>query len=128
MKKTLCILAGVVLILAGCYGLLNVSLSGLLLSALLIGAGGWLCSFKRAAWRFAVIIYGILLVYLVFLNITGYFIALNLSYSGDRPNPFSLINLGRYVATGVGIVFQGLLLLCGAFMYILLVSREQFKN
>ena len=131
MKKAFCIVSGVILIVTGSAGLfiaVTGSGSGLFfIGPILIVAGGWLFSFKRAAWKLALFTYGILLLYLTYLNVTGYAIALYMSGSGPRPQFFSIGNVVSYLQTGIGILFQGLWLICACFFCVLLTSRRDFK-
>ena len=145
MGKALCMVSGMTLILAGCVGLLiaftvpresvgQVSVWSCLWSSLffsgpiLIVAGGWLYTFKKTAWKLALVAYGILLLYLTLWNAALYATALYMSYSGPKPQFFSLVNLVAYLLTGVGTVFQGLWLICACLICILVVYRRHFKH
>ena len=142
IKRAACILAGALLIFAGPCGVLAASggtftrhgffyyfiKSMFLTGPFLIGAGGWLWSLKKTAWKSALFAYGILLIYLIVMNIAGYIIALRISYPpGNPPNLFSLKNLVNYLGTGVGLPFQIPLFLAAFFLGTLVVSRKEFK-
>lgn len=114
MKKALCIVSGMLLILSGCAGLFvafvsfrfrtSMRYSGpiwfdliynswFFTSPILIMAGGWLYSFKRAAWRLAVVAHGIVLLHLMAFNVLLYIVAVGLGGVRVQRHNTSLLGL-----------------------------------
>ena len=96
---------------------------------ILIVAGGWLYSFKRAAWRLALVAHGIMLLHVMALNVL--FCIAALSVTSDTDRFFSLGAIAAYLADWHGgsfVLAKGLLLLYGCSLSVLLVSRKMFKG
>lgn len=148
MKKALVIVSGMLLILSGCAGLFfalmsfwtgmkvphtpiyiyYTATSFFLTGPILIMAGGWLYSFKRAAWRLALVAHGIVLLYLIGFTVLLYLIVVGMA---GPPEHFSLRTIAFYLVGGGSWLFvvpKGLLLLYGCSLSVLLVSRRTFKG
>ena len=143
MKKIWCLLAAVLLIMEGLAGLGAFFIVGLnwlergeavfvkllfiamfLTSVLAIGAGAWLFSFKKQAWKFAVAVYRIMLGYLICLNLVWYVTLLHLGNDGGK-HPF--LTLKEYVTKdGAGIGLSSAVLFCLVFLSILATLEGQF--
>ncbi len=153
MKKALCLVSGMLLILAGCEGLFGAFLSirypstsmrafhvyqdyfyksCFFTGPILIIAGGWLYSFKRAAWKLALVAHGITLLYLMAWNVLVYLIAVYMIVTPDTKAPFFFLRSIAWYLTewhgGIFVAPKALLLLYGCSLSVLLVSRRVFKD
>lgn len=136
MKKILIIFAGVLLIISGLFMLLFLlsprplgiyPILSVISSPILIFSGLKLFSFKKTGQKLAILSYGIVLLQALYYNITGYLLALYLSYSGDKPNPYSITNIIDYFRTGVAIIPIIPFIIAIFFITVLAFSKEQFK-
>lgn len=147
MKKALCIISIPLMMLSGGFALffafmifkfsvrdpqsllfcLTCGVGG----SMLILVGGWLYSFKRAAWRAALAVHGAILLSLVGYNVLLYLIAVSVT-SASHPKPpfYFLRTLAGYLLHSSGIIgmAKGLLLLYRGSFAVLLASRRLFKD
>ncbi len=136
IKKVLVVISGLVLVLLGAFGIFGgftgapnqwVNYVWVIIGILFVVSGLSIFSFYQWTRILAIISYSSLLLFILSFIIFGYFLALGLTNSGAKPDPYSIKNILGYIQCDVARIPLICLFINICFIVFLSVNRKIFK-